>query len=156
MDALVKYFSDEALKKITAIEGKTLSVVICYIWLNKTDPKALVELIDNVELGFTDGTRLVISCSEDADSLAVSDDFDHKEEQARLDSEFGGKIKIVPVDASKTKMWEGVPGSRLNSVQLTKSGDNYLSDSLVLDFGAEKRIISLSPLDGLIIDYYEE
>jgi hypothetical protein len=156
MEPNPSHFSDDALKKITAIEGKTLATVICYIWVNKMDPKATVELIDNVELRFTDGSHIVISCNEDVEGLSITDDFDYKEEQARLTAEFGDKIRIVPVDASKTKMWEEVPGKVLDSVGLTKDDSDYLDDSMVLNFGEEKRIISLSPLDGLIIDYYEE
>lgn len=149
-------FSDEELKKITSIEGKTLEQVICYIWVNKTDPNAIVELIDNVELRFADHTHLVISCNQDVEGLTVSDDFDYRQEQVQLDQEFGGKIRIIPVDASKTKMWEDVPGKVLESVDVTREGNDYLSDSIVLNFEKEKRIISLSPLDGLIIDYYED
>lgn len=156
MEPNPSHFPDEALRNITAIEGKTLAMVICYIWVNKMDPKASVELIDNVELRFADGARIVISCNEDVEGLSITNDFDYKEEQAQLSAEFGDKIRIVPVDASKTKMWQDVPGKVLDSVGLTRDGDNYLADSMVLNFGEERRIISLSPLDGLIIDYYEE
>jgi hypothetical protein len=39
---------------------------------------------------------------------------------------------------------------------LTKNNNLYRADSLVIDFGEEKREIQISPLDGLIIDYFEE
>lgn len=156
MEPNSSHFSDDALRNIMAIEGKTLAMVICYIWVNKMDPKASVELIDNVELKFTDGSHIVISCNEDVEGLSITNDFDYKEEQAELTAQFGDKIKIVPVDASKTKMWQDVPGKVLDSVGLTKDGEQYLDDSMVLNFGEERRIISMSPLDGLIIDYYEE
>ena len=35
-------------------------------------------------------------------------------------------------------------------------GDYYLSDSVMLDFGEERRTVSISPVDGIIIDFYEE
>ena len=53
-------------------------------------------------------------------------------------------------------MWADVVGKKLESVKLTRSGEYYKADSLILDFGSEKREISISPMDGLIIDYYEE
>jgi hypothetical protein len=53
-------------------------------------------------------------------------------------------------------MWEAVPGQKLQSIQITKEGDYYKADSIMLNFGEEKRTISIGPLDGLIIDYYEE
>ena len=60
------------------------------------------------------------------------------------------------VVASATKMWKDVIGLKLESVQLTKSDTNYLSDQVVFNFGEERRIVSVSPLDGLIIDFHEE
>jgi hypothetical protein len=44
----------------------------------------------------------------------------------------------------------------LKKVRVTRDDGNYLADSIVLDFGEELREISIAPLDGLIIDYYEE
>jgi hypothetical protein len=53
-------------------------------------------------------------------------------------------------------MWEDVIGLTLESVRIIKEGDYHKAGSLLLVFGKEKRIVSVNPLDGLIIDYYEE
>jgi hypothetical protein len=53
-------------------------------------------------------------------------------------------------------MWEAVIGQKLLSVQITRQDEFYKADSLMLNFGEEKRLITINLLDGLIIDYYEE
>ena len=52
--------------------------------------------------------------------------------------------------------WKELEGLKLESVQLTKDGEYYLSDSVVFNFGAERRVVSISPADGLIIDFFED
>ena len=53
-------------------------------------------------------------------------------------------------------MWEDVIGLALETVRIIKEGDYDQAGSALLVFGKEKRIISINPLDGLTIDYYEE
>lgn len=152
----MSYFTNDQLKRITSAEGKTLQKILIYFWVNKLNPAESVELIDNVELFFTDQTNLVITCNEDSNALNIIDDFDYEQEKAALKLEFGDKIRMIPIDASSTKMWEDVIGETIESIDLSKEGDNYLDDALIINFGIEKRTIGLSPLDGLIIDYWEE
>lgn len=150
------YFTDLQLKLLTTIEGKTLKKIVCYFWVNRLNPNESIELIDNIELFFNDDTSVVITCNEDGNGLEIIDDFDFDHEKAQLKQEFGDKIKIIPIDASSTKMWTDVIGETLEAVQLTREEDKYLNDAIILDFGIEKRTINLSPTDGLIIDYWEE
>lgn len=65
-------------------------------------------------------------------------DFDYHQTKIEIEKEYGGKIKIFAVDASKTKMWEDVIGKQLKIVKLTKINNLYKADSLVIDFGEEK------------------
>ena len=44
----------------------------------------------------------------------------------------------------------------IESIDLSKEGDGFLDDALILNFGIEKRTIGISPSDGLIIDYWED
>jgi hypothetical protein len=149
------FFDDNSLKLIIAAEGKELKLVICYLWHNEVNKNDVVELIDNIELVFADQSKLLVGSNSDSTGLDVGN-FDYESEKTELEKEFEGKIKIFRLNASTTKMWSAVIGKKLESVQLTKEGDKYLSDSIMLNFGEEKRTISISPLDGLIIDYYEE
>ncbi len=149
------YFSNEALARFVAAQGKTVEKVVCHLWQNAIDKSGTVELIDNVELHFAGSEKLTISCNSEGNGLeAIA--FDYKKAAREIHEEFEGKIKLFAVDASATKMWEDVKGKTLVKVRLTKQGDFYKADSLVLDFGDEKREITAAPLDGLIIDYYEE
>lgn len=150
------HFTDPQLKLLTSIEGKTLKKIVCYFWVNRLNPNDSVELIDNVELYFTDESSLVITCNEDSNGIDVVHDFDFEQEKNHLKQEFGDKIRIIPIDASTTKMWTDVIGETIEAVQLSRDGENYLNDALILNFGTEKRTIGISPTDGLIIDYWED
>lgn len=149
------YFSDEALARFVSSQGKSVEKIICHLWQNTIDKNGTVELIDNLQLHFTDKHILTIACNENGDGLDAIN-FDYKGTATELEKEFEGKIKLFAVNASSTKMWEDVIGSTLESVRIIKEGDYHKAGSALLVFGAEKRIVSVSPLDGLVIDYYEE
>jgi len=149
------YFSDEALARFVSAQGKTVEKIVCHLWQNTFDKNGSVELIDNLELHFTDKQKLTISCNENGDGLDAIN-FNYKAAASELEKEFEGKIKLFGVNASETKMWEDVIGLTLESVRIIKEGDYHKAGSVLLVFGKEKRIVSINPLDGLIIDYYEE
>jgi hypothetical protein len=149
------YFSNEALARFVAAQGKKIEKIVCHLWQNSISKSETVEIIDNVELHFSGQQKLTISCNTEGDGLDVID-FNYKQAAAELQEEFGGKIKLFAVDASSTKMWEDVIGLELQKVRVTRQGDFYRADSIVIDFGTEKREITIAPLDGLIIDYFEE
>ena len=152
----MSHFTDHQLKLITSAEGKTLKKVIIYFWVNRFNPDAQIDLIDNVELVFTDDSSLVITCNDEGTGIDVIHDFNFEEEKSQLKQEFGDKIKIIPIDASTTKMWTDVVGETIEAFELSKEDEQYLNDALIISFGIEKRSIGISPADGLIIDYWEE
>ena len=152
----MSHFTDHQLKLLTSAEGKTLKKVIVYFWVNRFNPDAHVDLIDNVELVFTDDTTLVITCDEESSAINVIDDFNFEEEKTQLKQEFGDKIKMIPIDASTTKMWTDVIGQTIEAFELSKEDEQFLNDALIISFGMEKRSIGISPNDGLIIDYWED
>jgi len=149
------YFSNEALAKFTAAQGKTVEKIICHLWQNSINKNEVMELVDNLEIHFTDKNKLTISSNSEGEALDAIN-FNYKETALALEKEFEGKIKLFPVNASTTKMWEDVIGKKLHSVQITKQDEYYIADSLLLNFGDEKRTVSINPMDGLIIDYFEE
>lgn len=151
----VPFFTNEALARFVSAQGKVVAKVICHLWQNINNPTEPVEIIDNVELQFQDGQKLTISCNEAGDGLDAIN-FNYLEAKEELNAVFGGKIKLFAVDASQTKMWADVIGRQLIEVKLVKQDDYYKADALALNFGEEKREIAISPLDGLIIDFYEE
>jgi hypothetical protein len=150
-----EYFSDEALARFVTAQGKTVEKIICHLWQNTIDKNATVEIIDNIELHFTDKQKLTISCNENGDGLDAIQ-FDYRKASVELQKEFEGKIKLFAVDASSTKMWEDVIGKTLESVRVVKEGEYHSAGSILLVFNGERRIISVNPLDGLVLDYYEE
>ncbi len=152
----MSHFTDHQLKLLTSAEGKTLKKVVIYFWVNRFNPDAQVDLIDNVELVFTDETSLVITCNEESTGIDVIEDFSFEEEKAALKQEFDNKIKMIPIDASTTKMWIDVIGQTIEAFELSKEDDQFLNDALIISFGMEKRSVGMSPSDGLIIDYWED
>ncbi len=150
------HFNDHQLKLLTSAEGKTLKKVLIYFWVNRLNPDAQIDLIDNVELVFTDDSSLVVTCNDESTGINVLNDFKFEEEKAQLKQEFGDKIKIIPIDASTTKMWTDVIGETIEAFELSKEDEQFLNDALIISFGTEKRSIGISPADGLIIDYWED
>ncbi len=148
-------FSDEALAKMLLAQGKKLEKTIIHLWQNILSPEQSIEIIDNLQLWFSDGSSITIACHPEQDALDIID-YDFEEAKKRVESEFKGKIKLFAIPAGKTKMWNGIEGLTLNAIQATKENGYYKADSLLLDFGIEKRTVSLNPNDGLVIDYYEE
>lgn len=148
------YFTETALKQMLAAHDKTIEKVIIYLWQNLTDPNNSVELIDGIKLKFTDGESITFGCNETSEGLDVVQ-YNYQELKQQLETEFEGKIKLHALDAGKTKMWCDVLGKKLNSIQLTKHEQHYKSDSVLLNFEDEQRTISISPLDGLVADFYE-
>jgi hypothetical protein len=149
------YFNSQALARLVAAEGKKVNKVICHLWQNRMDKNTPLEIIDNLELHFDTNQKLTISCNAEGSGLDAID-FDYAAASAEMATEFGDSIRLLAVDASQTTMWKDVIGLKLSGVRLSKSEDKYLADSLVLDFGEEKREISSGPVDGLVIDYFEE
>lgn len=149
------YLGHEALAMLVAAQGRTVEKILCHLWVNRINKDAPVELIDNLELHFTDKQKLTISCNEAGDALDVIR-FDFNQAATALNAEFEGKIRMFAVDASSTKMWEQVPGKKLTAVKVMKEEEFHKSESILLEFDDERRIVSISPLDGLIIDYYED
>lgn len=150
------HFTDQQLRLLTSAEGKTLKKVMIYFWVNRFNPDAQVDLIDNVELVFNDDTSLVITCNEESTGIDILADFNFEEEKAALKQEFGDKIKMIPIDASTTKMWTDVIGETVDAIELSREDEQFLNDALIISFGIEKRSIGISPSDGLIIDYWED
>ncbi|MDI9340057.1 MAG: hypothetical protein QM534_05735 [Sediminibacterium sp.] len=148
-------FDEEALIQLHSFNGKKVAKVVCYLWQNLVNPNDPVELIDGLELRFEDNTRLNFSSDESGEGLSVRP-YSLKEENELLNNEFKGKIKIFGLDASSTKMWQDVIGKTLIHIRLTKEDGLYLNDSVLLDFETEPRTLAISPMDGLVIDYYEE
>lgn len=151
-----KYFSFEHLQLLNALEGKILSDVIYFVWINRIQQQSPLIFIDKLQLKFEDKSFITLSAGEESDGLRIIENFDPAQEALRLDEQFSGKILLKPHNAKKDRFWEEVTGRPIWYVQLSKENDQYLSDAIVLDFGKEKRLIAVSPEEGIIIDFYEE
>jgi hypothetical protein len=149
-----KFFSNEELVLLNALHDKELKEVYCYLWVNKVNSKHPLDMIMALEL-VTDEKPIILSIHDTDEAIEVNN-FDFDSIQHQLNEEFGDKIKIYRISASDTGMWKNCIGKKIQAVELTREDKNYYSDSILLNFGEEMRIVNASPLDGLIIDFYEK
>lgn len=156
MSEVTKHFSFDDLKKLQSLEGKQLSDVIYFVWVNRIQQNAPLVFIDKLQLKFSDGSFVTLTAGEDSDALHFVEDFDPAAEALKLDQEFNGKIILKPHNSSKDRFWSGVVNHTIETVSLSKDGQHYLADAIVLNFGTEKRLIGVSPEEGILIDFFEE
>ncbi|GAB4207211.1 MAG: hypothetical protein Fur0023_17830 [Bacteroidia bacterium] len=148
----------QTLYKLNEIQGKCLQYVICYLWINQINPKEPIDLIDAVEFIFSDGDKITLSGNEYQEGLTFVN-YDFEQQKNLIEKEFQGKIKIYKVNASNTDMWKGVIDQKIINIRLTKdqTSNQYLSDEIIMEFeNKEMRLIQVHPVDGVILDYYEE
>lgn len=149
-----KFFSNEELIHLNTLHDRELKEVYCYLWVNKVNAKHPLDMIMALEL-VTDEQSIILSIHDTDEAIEVNN-FDFDAIQHQLNDDFGDKIKIYRLSASDTGMWKDCIGKKIQSVELTREDNNYYSDSILLNFGEEMRIVNASPLDGLIIDFYEK
>ncbi|MCX8081469.1 MAG: hypothetical protein N3F09_09560 [Bacteroidia bacterium] len=148
-----KYFTEEELLELHSMHDSVLEEVYCYLWVNRQSNPAM-DLIVALEIQ-TDRGNTFISIHDTDEALEINR-FDFNVIKEQLQQEFGEKIKVFRVPASDTGMWKDCKGKKIQAVELTKEEGQYLSDSLLLNFGSEIRLVQASPIDGLVIDYYEK
>ncbi|MGL4596567.1 MAG: hypothetical protein ACRCYO_03505 [Bacteroidia bacterium] len=152
-----QFFTTPHLRMLLEAEGKVLLNAIYHYWQNRTIPGELFEFIDKLELQFTDGYRLVLGTDEfEDDAMLVFPAFDAEATSLRLMHEFNGKISLRPELGNTQALWENCIGQKLRKVRLKKDSDEcYLSNDVLLDFGAEQ--LEIHPgLEGIVIEPYEE
>ncbi len=150
-------FSNNELQLFKSIEGKIVDKVFIYFWVNNFNVNDKLELIVNFEMLFTDQSHIHINLNEECTEISITKTFELEAQNKELELEFQSKIKIVPINASQTKMWQDVIGKKVEQVLLSSNETGYLNDACIIHFSEnEHRTIGLSPLDGLILDYYEE
>ena len=153
---MATYFDTNDLIDLKAAENKILQSVIYHNWQNKFTSGETFEFLDKLELVFSDGTKLILSATEDNEpGIIVVQDFDPEKNRLILLHEFGGKIDHIAEDLTENPLWSLLIGKKLEKVGVVDEGDNcFLSDALLLDFGDEKMEIHPG-MEGLIAEPYE-
>ena len=151
-----KYFNLDDLKRFKALEGKTLLNVIYFVWINRVTENSPFVFIDKINIQFSDNTEIILWAGEESDALCFVDAFDFETENTMLKKEFEGKIVLKAHSANEDKFWKEVLNGEIKHIQLSKESEQYLSDAIILDFGQEKRLIAVSPEEGIIIDFFED
>ena len=151
------YFDFEDLLALKSLENKILTHVIYHNWQNKINPDDVFEFLDKLELGFSDGTKIVLTASEDIPpGIFVEKDFDAEKNKLLLLHQFNGKIDFQSEELTENPLWEPVVGKRLLKVGVVDEGDNcYLNDAILFDFGDEKMEVHPG-IEGLIAEPFED
>src|ERR1044072_2359764 len=100
------YFDFEELNALKALEKKTLLRVIYHNWQNKINPDEIFEFLDKLELIFTDGSKIILSASEDTPAgIIVVNDFDAEKTKLLLLHEFHGQIDYASEELTENPLW---------------------------------------------------
>lgn len=148
----------ETLEKLYSVRNKTISNIVCYLWINQINATETISIIDALEFNFSDEDKIILSGNETQEGLTITE-YNFEEQKAIIEKEFEGKIKLFKVNASNTEMWKDIKTKKLTNIRLTKdkTSNLYLSDQIIFEFeNNEKRLVQIHPLDGIILDYYEE
>ncbi len=152
-----EYFSFEDLDALKSLEKRKLSRVLYHYWVNKTKPGEIFEFLDKLELGFSDGTKVVLSANEEEPAgIFIVRDYDGEKDRLMLLHEFGGRIDMRSEDLADNALWAPVVGRTLEAVGVVDDGDNcFRNDAVLLDFGEEKMEIHPG-MEGLIAEPFED
>lgn len=148
-----KYFSVHELRELYSLMHQELKEIWCYLWINQLS-KDPVDMIMAVEIVTHRGSCVV--SVHDTDNAMEVNAFSYPEIREKILQEAGDKIHLYRIPASDTQMWKNCIGKKIQAIELTREGENYLCDSMVLNMGDEMRIIRAGVLDGLVIDFYEK
>lgn len=146
------------LQKLNSIQGKYIASMFCYLWINQINPKQPIDVIDAVEFNFSDGDKIVLSSNEIQEGL-IATDYDFEQKKSNIDEQFAGKLKLYKVNIEKTEMWQNIIHQKITNITLEKDKEtgNFLCDKIIFKFeNQEMRLIQVHPIDGIILDYYEE
>ena len=152
------YFSHEDLTSLKSLEHKKLVRVVYHNWQNKSRKDEMFEFLDKLELGFGDGTKIILAASEDAEpGIYIERDFDSEKTRLMLLHEFNGQIDYNSEDMTDNPLWAPVKDRILQMVGLVDDGENtYRNDSVLLNFGDNELLEILPGMEGLLVEPYEE
>lgn len=152
------YFSHEDLLSLKEQENKKLVRVVYHNWQNKSRPEETFEFLDKLELGFADGSQIILATSEDNEpGIYVSRDFDSEKTRLLLLHEFKGQIDYQSEDMTDNPLWAPVKDCILKMVGLVDDGENtYRNDSVLLSFDNGEQLEILPGMEGLIVEPFEE
>mgnify|MGYP007073212637 CR=1 FL=1 len=148
-------FRLEELQAFQAVEACALLDVNYYLWLNNTDPeKPPYRFMYCLELIFERQGALLLSSGEDSTAIRVIS-AETLIKTARTLQSLHKQVSIQRVSAGAFPVWQPAIGQLLQAVRLSRDTSGlYLNDALVLDFGRNRVLISLSRREGLEVGDY--
>jgi|GEM_PF-2954514 len=151
----ITFFSEESVGRLKKLEGKILTDVNHYLWINNAKPSEPLEFIDWVELIFKDGTIMIMTAGRESDGIKLPIHFDFAHEQEKIFEQFGHQIHLQLKNMSQSTLWSPTINVPLGGVYLmTEDDKHYQNQAVLLDFNGD--IIEVfTNYEGLGVEVYD-
>lgn len=144
-------FRQSELEAFQSLENQPLEIVNYYLWQVQGSSGFLYAL----ELYFSHGETLLLSCGEDSDAIRVISAASLVETARKL-QEIHGVALMQRMAAHAQPLWEGALGQALQGIRLSRQENGlYANDALLLDFGSKRIFVQLSEKEGLELGVYD-
>ncbi|MCC6462014.1 MAG: hypothetical protein IT260_16185 [Saprospiraceae bacterium] len=143
-------FRLEDLEALQAFEGRELTDVNYYLWLNRTEAGAApYRFLYTLELAFGYDGALLLSSGEDSTAIRLIAPETLIRTAQQLQT-LHGQVSIQRVNAGAFPLWQPAIGKLLATIRLSRNDAGlYWNDALLLDFGAWQILVQISQKEGL-------
>lgn len=146
-------FRLEELELFQTFENRVLADVNYYRWLQGAE--AADHFLFYLELIFEQEPTLLLTSGEDSAAIRIGSAADLVKTARALQALHGQSV-IQRLPAANSPLWQPVVGRALEAVRLSKNEQGlYDNDALLLDFGASRILVQLSPDAGLQLTIYD-
>lgn len=143
-------FPLQALQAFQAVENLMLNDVNYYLWLNRpSEGGEPYRFLYAIEWLFDNEKSLLVAANDDSTAILVSD-LETLIRQIQALPLPAGTVTLQAVNAGAFLLWQPHIGHPLDAIRLSRNEEGlYLNDALVLDFGRQAILVSLSMQEGL-------
>jgi hypothetical protein len=151
------HFNADELAILNSIKPDTILTDISYFkWHNLVVAGNAYVFIDKIELQFNNIPSVLLEINETDDGIHAKTNYDLDTEIKEIETKFNSKIRITQSNENKNEFWQDLINAPLISIEAEFFDAGYLNDSVVFNFGEQKRIIQFNREEGLLVDIYEE
>ncbi len=149
--------SPKEIQLIKDFSSKDKIINVCYyFWINVSNPDQQYSFIDVIEFISEDATSLFFKLNEEDSGIEIKDDFDFEQYKTTIHAEFQNQIRLMKVEATPLAIWETVLKTPFNQITLIEERGSFLNKQFLVEFKKETIEIQFHPIEGLVVDEYEE
>jgi hypothetical protein len=148
------YFSIDEVNQLKALNHKGVEKVLYHVWSNTARKDQIVEFIYALEIFTFEGISIMISMHDEFKQMVLTAR-DIEAEAAQLRKDFGDKVKLFTIDASKRPLIEPFINKPILNVDLEEDEPGLFSNALfILHTEGHSMKIELDQ-DGIALSKYE-